>query len=65
MTNGDKIRSMTDDELAEKMCRNIDCMKCPCSKIDKPTLELTCNGYPIGDYRELLKWIKQESEEES
>lgn len=64
MSNADKIRSMTDEELAEKICRKIDCIKCPCGKVDKLTLELTCNGYPIGDYRELLKWIKQESEEE-
>lgn len=64
MTNADKIRSMTDEELAQKMCWNIECLKCPCCKIDKLTLEPTCNGDTLGDYKHLLNWLKQESEEE-
>lgn len=64
MTNGDKIRSMTDDELAEKICRKIYCIQCPCCKVDKETRMLTCNGHSVGDYRELLNWLKQEAEKE-
>ena len=49
-TNADKIRSMTDLELALWYCRNRDCMKCPHAK----GCRLVAQG--------ILEWMKQETE---
>lgn len=55
-TNADRIRAMTDDELAIMFAQRIDCMDCPLDIIqecnDKPSLN-NCK-------RRWLDWLKQE-----
>lgn len=50
-TNGDRIRAMTDEELADSLCKNTSCGHCIAS-------ELCWNGHNGFDY-----WIKQEVQE--
>lgn len=59
MTNADRIRSMTDEELANKMYDwfSDDCLSCPVLKDD-------CSAWNIGNircYDALLEWLKQEA----
>lgn len=59
MTNGDKIRSMTDEELAQFIFIHTDCMllsSCPAYS--------NCAGYKgeIACYEIIIDWIKQECE---
>lgn len=54
MTNADKIRAMTDEELAKLLCDFIGCMDCP--YLREPEL---CNENCIG----WLDWLKQEVSE--
>ena len=53
MTNADKIRSMTDEELAERLADIIDCWYCPtyqqCTEVK-------------GCANVLKAWLKQEQE---
>ena len=49
-TNADRIRSMTDEELAEKLAIHVGCNKCP-------GWSVTC-GEKCTEY--WLKWLKQE-----
>jgi len=51
-TNGDKIRSMTDEELAKWLCNNMDCPICPGDSFCE-----VCGGLSNG----LVKWLKQEA----
>ena len=60
-TNADRIRSMTDEELANKMYDwfSDDCLSCPVLKDD-------CPAWNIGDircYDALLEWLKQGASE--
>lgn len=50
MTNGDVIRSMNDNELAEYFCEKLDCTRCPAEK--------TCKEFVEG----LKNWFKKEEE---
>jgi hypothetical protein len=50
-TNADRIRAMTEEELAKLLCDFIGCMECP--YVRKPE---ECNGERIG----WLDWLKQE-----
>lgn len=52
-TNADRIRAMTDDELAEKLATYIECDMCPGWPV---TCEEKCTKY-------WLDWLKQEVEE--
>ena len=55
-TNADRIRSMTDEELAE-LLDEANCI-IECSKCDEPTSEW---GSCIGDCKKpLLRWLKSE-----
>lgn len=55
MTNADKIRTMTDEELAELlMC---DCERCEFQLYDQSA----CNGQC---YDGAVKWLKRECEED-
>lgn len=54
MTNGDRIRAMTEEELAKLLCDFIGCCECP--YLRKPE---ECNGERIG----WLDWLKQEVSE--
>lgn len=52
-TNADRIRDMSDEELAKNLCLLLDCRKCPTFK--------TCN---VGSmcYANLLEWLQSEAE---
>lgn len=52
-TNADRIRNMSDEELAKNLCLLLDCRKCPTFK--------TCN---VGSmcYANLLEWLQSEAE---
>ena len=52
-TNADKIRNMSDEELAKKLCLLLDCRKCPTFK--------TCNAGSMC-YANLLEWLQSEAE---
>ena len=55
MTNGDKIKQMTDEELAKFICHNVEeCEGC----VGHEFCEF--NG---GDANGIIKWLKQEFEE--
>lgn len=51
-TNADRIRNMSDKELAGSLCLILDCKKCPASK--------TCNMGSMC-YANLLEWLKSEA----
>lgn len=52
MTNADKIRSMTDEELA-KWIEQLESDKCPCDDWFERCEKWTCEGC-------WLKWLKEE-----
>ena len=59
LTNADKIRAMTDEELAEWVGRYGDCILTHCCAFDicVPTMEdMSCKDW-------ILKWLKQEVKE--
>ena len=57
MTNGDRIRNMTDDELAKFMCLVKDklCFGCSFSHMDE------CEGISCEEARK--QWLKKEAED--
>lgn len=55
MSNADRIRAMTDEELAELWWERVDCGECPVHKECKLTGQ-DCK-------RLALDWLKQEAEE--
>ena len=56
MTNGDKIRNMTDEELAELMePRFFDCAACPASE------DVACEHDRC--LENIKEWLKREAEE--
>jgi hypothetical protein len=54
-TNADRIRAMSDDELAEFICKNQDCYICPGKTL--------CVG-GVGKANGLMNWLKQPTEDE-
>jgi len=56
LTNADRIRSMTDEELAELWWERVDCGECPVHKECKLTGQ-DCK-------RLALDWLKQEVEDD-
>ena len=58
MTNGDWIRSMTDEQLAEFLDRLIDSPCIYCRNGDGISCDMPDNGYDC--LRERLAWLKQE-----
>ena len=55
MTNADKIRAMTDEELAGEMFVGMECGACPCA--DKCGHGANCRGT-------ILDWLKQPAEDD-
>lgn len=56
MTNGDKIRKMSDEELAKMLCHSLNCSF------------TNCPGYALcrmgdGTANGMVKWLKQEVQE--
>lgn len=56
MTNGDKIRGMTDEELAIMIGDSVLCSECP-------AWGDTCSMTPKQCHNVWLEWIKQEATE--
>ena len=54
MTNGDRLRQMTDEELGKWLCnqKKLECWDCIGSKL--------CEWHGINGY---VKWLKQESKD--
>lgn len=52
-TNADRIRNMSDEELAKNLCLLLDCRKCPTFK--------NCNAGSMC-YANLLEWLQSEAE---
>lgn len=59
-TNGDRIRSMTDEELADKFGSIIDCVYCPCHDTDD-----SCNTMDGSCQNRWLNWLKEEAKNEN
>ena len=59
ITNADRIRSMTDEELAEFMALNTDCYYCRAKDNDRCASLATT---PCGDI--WLDWLKQEADDD-
>ncbi|MBR4873654.1 MAG: hypothetical protein IKV00_07445 [Clostridia bacterium] len=55
MTNADKIRGMTDEELAKWLCIHMDCHACEADKLGNGNCREYCRGI-------LLDWLKQEAD---
>lgn len=55
-TNADRIRAMTDTELAKACCEYIDCMACPCG-VDCIQVGKSCE-------KRMLEWLQQPAQEE-
>lgn len=53
ITNADRIRNMSDEELTKNLCLLLDCRKCPTFK--------TCNAGSMC-YANLLEWLQSEAE---
>ena len=58
MTNGDKIRAMTDEELSAKICNivNDDCDECP-------ALAVCCDDNGRNCEQEIEYWLKRKANE--
>ena len=59
-TNADKIRAMSDEELAEWLCQALDCDFCKAHMQNIPTYSY-CENHESG----ILKWLQQPAEEET
>lgn len=59
VTNADKIRAMSDEELAEWLCQALDCDFCKAHMQNIPT-HSCCENHESG----ILKWLQQPAEEE-
>ena len=51
MKNGELLRNMTDQELAEYLCEKLDCTRCPA--------EEKCRDFVTG----LVEWLKKDVED--
>lgn len=60
MTNGDKIRTMSDSEYADWLCDHLICGDCPvCDKCGKES----CNSAVAACFNQLLGWLRSPVEE--
>ncbi len=58
MTNFEKIKAMSVEEMAEYLYRNVaDCEMCPAMKSCKAPTDIACK-------RTLLEWLEREAEED-
>lgn len=62
ITNADKIRNMTDEELAKFLADGFDCEGCELSYIEDIWHETHCNGKHNECWKNLLEWLKQPME---
>lgn len=66
MTNADRIRAMSDEELAERIETIADCNHCPIlEKVQKKPIRETCRGEKaVSRYscmKHWLDWLREES----
>ena len=59
VTNADKFRAKSDEELAEWLCQALDCDFCKAHMQNIPT-HSCCENHESG----ILKWLQQPAEEE-
>lgn len=57
-TNADRIRAMSDEELAEILCA-VDCLDCPLN-----SSEYWCSGKGRSCKESVLNWLRQEVEDD-
>ena len=63
-TNADRIRSMTDEELAEMLFRYMTCRFCPCNPcVTSENIDEEGNIKLKGCENVLLEWLKKEVED--
>ena len=55
-TNADRIRSMSDEELAKLIAENIECTMCPFVNVEEKCGEIRCSKL-------ILEWLQSEVEE--
>ena len=60
VTNADKFRAKSDEELAEWLCQALDCDFCKAHMQNIPTYSY-CENHESG----ILKWLQQPAEEET
>ena len=60
LTNADKFRAKSDEELAEWLCQALDCDFCKAHMQNMPT-HSCCENHESG----ILKWLQQPAEEET
>lgn len=63
MTNADRIRSMSDEELADFICSNFECKFCPISHIEDIWLEAVCDAQHGHEIEKLVEWLQQPAKE--
>lgn len=56
MTNAEKIRTMSDEELAKTIAEKIECTQCPFNDDEEKCGSVTCPEL-------FLKWVQSEVEE--
>lgn len=61
MTNFEKIKSMSIEELAKIMCDTLDCNCCPCAEVDNIFFETHCPATPNHGYKLLVKFLESEA----
>ena len=59
MTNADRIRAMTDEELAERLAILTDCVNCPCRDPHDQ-----CDTADGSCKKQWLDWLKKEVEDD-
>lgn len=59
-SNADKIRAMSDEELAEWLCQALDCDFCKAHMQNMPT-HSCCENHESG----ILKWLQRPAEEDT
>ena len=62
MTNADRIRRMTDEDIAMKISENIDCDYCPLY-VSEYMNNRGCVGEHLSCFLNILDWLKEESGE--
>ncbi|MGD6877858.1 hypothetical protein [Bacillus infantis] len=59
MTRGDRIRAMSDEELAHHICDCFDCLYCPFGYVDDIYYEAQCKCKEGEEIEHLVNWLKE------
>lgn len=62
MTNADRIKRMSNEDLAMKISENIDCNSCPLYVFEYIN-DRRCVGKHLSCFLNILDWLKEESGE--